>query len=100
MTEAQLFSQLITLLSDIHSSSEMESFLTAFLTETEQSVLSKRLTILVLLDSGKSYEEISRELKVSSATISSIATIKDLPITQKALQLIKRDQQLNRLLGF
>lgn len=99
MASTHVLDQLVVLLTDIHSQGEMKAFLKAFLSESEQAVFAKRLTILQLLNQGRSYEEISKDLKVSSATISGIATIKDLPITQRALQLLKREQRLNRLLG-
>lgn len=88
---------LTSLLADITSVKDMKAFVSTFFSESEQTVFAKRLTILMLLDEGKSYEEISKELKVSSATISSIATIKDHQITTQALKLMKRDQRLNQL---
>lgn len=97
--EHRLFAQLVTLLTDITAPDTMKEFLQLFFTDTEQSVFSKRLAILFLLDQGKSYEEISQELKVSSATISTIAALKEQPIMQKILKLIKRDQQLRGFLG-
>lgn len=65
--------QFVTLLTDLKYQEESQAFFNAFLTKTEQSVFAKRLGIVWMLHQGKSYEDIKRRLKVSSATISSVA---------------------------
>jgi TrpR-related protein YerC/YecD len=65
--------QFVTLLSDLRHLDECQTFFESFLTKTEQSVFAKRLGIVWMLDQNKSYEEIKKKLKVSSATISSVA---------------------------
>ncbi len=67
----------------------MSQFLTTFLTPTEKSVFAKRLEILWLLNQGMSYEAISKQLKVSSATISAVAEMKKL----KGIQLATKKLQ-------
>jgi len=47
-------------------------FLGDVLTETERVVLAKRLAIAVYLNKNKSYENIRKDLKVSSATIANV----------------------------
>jgi uncharacterized protein YerC len=71
--EQRLITQLSTLLADLKNPIESEQFLRDFLTETELSVLSKRLAIYQMLKERSSYQTIQKELKVSSATISSVA---------------------------
>ena len=46
-----------------------------FLTPSENIVLAKRLAIALYLEKNKSYEEIRRSLKVSSATIASVQSM-------------------------
>jgi uncharacterized protein YerC len=70
--EQTLIVQFATLLADLHNPIESEQFLRDFLTETELSVLSKRLAIYQMLKERASYQEIQTELQVSSATISSV----------------------------
>lgn len=65
--------QFVTLLADLRHPDECQVFFSSFLTKTEQSVFTKRLGIIWMLCQGKSYAEIKKRLKVSSATISSIA---------------------------
>lgn len=92
--ETDLYVQLVTLLSDIDHPKAMASFLKAFLTDTERSVLSKRIAIFNLLNQNKSYEAIKEELHVSSATISSMADQAHQPAIKSGLERIKRDEQI------
>lgn len=71
--QQKITQQFITLLSDLRRPDECQTFFKSFLTKTEQSVFAKRLGIIWMLDQNKSYEEIKKKLKVSSATISSVA---------------------------
>lgn len=57
---------------DINKREQAEQFLQDFLTETELVALTKRLAIALSLDKKMSYENIKRELQVSSATIASV----------------------------
>lgn len=97
--ETDLYLQLVTLLADIEHPKAMAAFLKAFLTDTERSVLSKRLAIFCLLSQGKSYEEIKDELHVSSATISSMADQANQPAIKQALVQVKKDGQLEHILN-
>lgn len=45
------------------------SFLEDLLTDTEKTMLAKRIAIALMILKGKSYEEIDQTLKVSTATI-------------------------------
>ena|SRR3972149_8534829 len=96
--EKALFEQLITLLADLRHPQEVRYFLSDFLTEAEQLVLSKRLAILWELRAEKSYEEIKQELGVSSATISSASQFKEKPGIQSALAKIALDKKIADLL--
>jgi Trp operon repressor len=96
--ETDLYNQLTTLLCDLDHPKAMAAFLKAFLTDTERSVLSKRLAIFCLLDQGKSYEAIKDELHVSSATISSMADQANQPAIKHALQEVKKDHKLDEIL--
>ena len=92
--------QLFQLIADLKNLSEAKSFLTDFLADSELKTLANRLAIIRLLDQGKSYVEIKKELKVSSATIASTASLlekqgikqglKKLNLEEKAEKLLKR----------
>ena len=69
--QRQIIRQFATLLSDLQHPDECQIFFESFLTKTEQNVFTKRLGIIWMLHQKKSYEEIKKKLKVSSATISS-----------------------------
>jgi Trp operon repressor len=97
--ETDLYNQLVTLLSDIEHPKAMASLLAVFLTDTERSVLAKRLGIAWLLSQGKSYEEIQNELFVSSATISSMSDVINQPAMKQALEVIEQDKKVTNLLS-
>ncbi|MGD9129558.1 MAG: YerC/YecD family TrpR-related protein [Candidatus Woesebacteria bacterium] len=92
-TKTEISSQLISLISDLQHPAEIEQFIQDFFTETEIIVFAKRLSIAYLLSQGKSYQEIKDELKVSSATISAVAEIKDKKGIKLAMKKIKADQK-------
>lgn len=81
--------QFFTLVADISTPSEARSWLTDFMTETEVSVFAKRLAIAEMLMKSKSYQEIKDQLKVSSATISSVSELTNKPGIKLADQKIK-----------
>lgn len=56
-------------IADLKGIEEVETFFKDFLTEAELEVFSKRLAVSYWLKKGKSYTNIKRNLKVSSATI-------------------------------
>ncbi len=84
--KAALFTDLTIVLTDIRKIEQMNDFLVRFLSKSELLTLSKRMGILKRLYSDYSYEDIQNELKVSSATISSMAEIKDEPSTDEAIE--------------
>lgn len=86
--KAALFTDLNIVLTDIRKMDKMADFLVRFLSQSELLVLSKRMGILKRLYSNYSYEEIQNELKVSSATISSMAEIKDELAVDEAIEKI------------
>lgn len=71
--EEQLHRSLFQVLADLSSTHEAKVFSSSFFTTTEVSIFARRLAIAVLLEQGKSYENIRALLKVSTATISSVA---------------------------
>lgn len=71
--EKKVYSRLYQTIADIKNPQEAESFLKDLFSKTELSVMVKRLAVAYLLKNGKNYREIKERLKVSSATISSVA---------------------------
>lgn len=68
-TQDNLLRNLLTVISKLNQEDQAKLFLDDLLTRTEKIVLAKRLAIALMLESGKSYEEIKNLLKVSSSTI-------------------------------
>lgn len=88
-SELQLKEELAILLADLKRPQVMLDFLSTFLTETELTVLSKRLAILKRLHNNNSYEQIQTDLQVSSATISSVAQIKEKNISEDVINRLQ-----------
>lgn len=70
--EKKIFKSLYQVLADLKKPKEIEMFLNDALSETEKTVLAKRLGIAYYLNNNKSYEQTRRELRVSSATIANV----------------------------
>lgn len=102
-TKNTLEKNFATVFADLKTISEVQAFLQDFLTETERAIFAKRLGVAVLLQAGKSYEEIQKILGVSSATISTVMEMMEKKGVQLALQKIADDQWAekwsDRLLG-
>lgn len=93
---SHLFSQTAKILHqaivDLKSQQEVEVFLKSFLNNSEYTTLLKRVAIAYWLDSGKSYNNIKQNLKVSPATIASISENIKLPGIQATLKKIKAEE--------
>ena len=70
--EAKIFKSLYQVLADLKQRKDVEMFLEDTLSETEKTVLAKRLGIACYLNNNKSYERIRQDLRVSSATIANV----------------------------
>lgn len=70
--EKGIFKSLYQVLADLRKPEAVEKFLNDVLSQTEKTVLAKRLGIAWYLNQHKSYEIIRQDLKVSSATIATI----------------------------
>ena len=90
--EGQLKKMWYGLLAEIDSVEEVENLMADLLTDAERLAIYKRLGIGLYLDKGRSYEDIKNHLKVSSATIASVAENVSRPGFQEAIRRIKADE--------
>jgi uncharacterized protein YerC len=91
--EKQVSQSLYQTIADIRNPQEARVFLKDLLSETELSVIAKRLSAAHLLTKGKNYREIKESLKISSATISNIVEqMEKGEGFRVALQKIKADE--------
>lgn len=67
-----LSEQIVECALQVRSKEELTLFFNDLLTRTEKAMFGKRILIAVFLENGYSYMEISRWLKVSQATVSSV----------------------------
>lgn len=96
--QAQLLEQLLVVIADLNNPKDVSLFFTNFFSATELNVFTKRLAILRALKQGKSYEEIKDELRVSSATISSMSELANSKAMEKVIKVIERDQKISALI--
>lgn len=94
--EIELKKNLALLISDFKKPDKILGFLTLFLSETELLVLAKRVAIFKRLNDVQSYESIQKELTVSSATISSVAQLKNQPFSDTVLEHITANDWAER----
>lgn len=90
--EKQIFVMLHKLLAEVRDEEEIKNLTEDLLTESERTAMAKRLAIAVYLDKGRSYENIKENLKVSSATIATVAEQMGNPGVQTALRRVKAEE--------
>lgn len=90
--ENQVYKILYQVLADCKTDVNMEIVLKSLLTDSELEAIAKRLAIAVFLDKGQSYEHIKDILKVSSATIASVAENMNEKGMQMALERVKAEE--------
>lgn len=71
--EKQIFNIFYQVIADIKNLQEAEAFLENILTKAELEAITKRLAVALWLEKGRSYENIKKTLKVSSATVATVA---------------------------
>lgn len=69
-TEEKLVNILKLILTKIGKSSDMDSFITSFLTPTERLMLAKRIAVAVMLKENLSDSQIAASLHVTRVTVS------------------------------
>lgn len=90
--ESQVYKILYQVLADCKTEEKMATVLSAIMTESELSAVAKRLAIAVFLDKGQSYDHIKDVLKVSSATIASVAENINSKGMQMAIERVKAEE--------
>lgn len=71
--EKEIRSTLYEVLADMDDEKETEAFVRAFFSESELAVFAKRLAIAYFLQKKHTYQEITKALRVSTATVSAVA---------------------------
>ena|SRR3989344_4022116 len=90
--ENQIRQMLLGVLCEVDSPKVMEEILADLLTDTERVAMMKRMGIAVYLDKSRSYEDIKNNLKVSSATIATVAETMGNPGTVEVIRRIKAEE--------
>lgn len=98
--EKEMFSQFWASLATLRGSSEVASFFSDLLTDTEEVMLAKRFMVAVLLLRGKRPVDIRPILHVTYSTIGSVASwLKhSSPKTQRVMERIIQEDSWKKLL--
>ena len=83
---------LFQVLADAKSDVDVDLILASLMSEAEVLGLAKRLAIAVFLDKGQSYDHIRETLKVSTATIATVADSLNKRGMQMALARVKAEE--------
>jgi len=92
----QIKKTFVQTITDLISSKEIEVFLEDFFTKAEFETYAKRLATAYWLKKGRSYENIKKNLKVSSATIAEVSSKIESIGFKKALKQMEADEWANR----
>lgn len=90
--ESQVYKILYQVIADAKNEIDVEITLKALMSENELSAIAKRLAIAVFLDKRQSYDHIKDVLKVSTATIASVAENMNNRGIQQALTRVKAEE--------
>ena len=90
--EKQLSEMMYGILAELGDPEEIKMVFADMLTEGERMAILKRLGIAVYLDKGRSYEDVKNNIKVSSATIASVAVDLGNPGWQEMIKRIKAEE--------
>ncbi|KKT45317.1 MAG: hypothetical protein UW35_C0039G0006 [Candidatus Collierbacteria bacterium GW2011_GWF2_44_15] len=90
--EKQLTEMLYGILAELNTPEELKVVMGDLLTDGERTAMIKRLGIAVYLDKGRSYEDIKNNVKVSSATVASVANTLGNPGWQEMIKRIKAEE--------
>lgn len=90
--EKQLSEMMYGILAELSTPEDVKMVMNDVLTEGERMAILKRLGIAVYLDKGRSYEDIKNNIKVSSATIASVAENLGNSGWQEMIRRIKADE--------
>ena len=91
----RIFEVFLKTVARLTTRAQVWNFFKEFLSPTEQIMLAKRLSIAFLLAKEYDYREISKILKVSTATIASVAiSVKRGSAYKKTVDQLLKDEQL------
>lgn len=81
---------------DLKNKKDIEVFFSDFFSQKELETYSKRLAVAYWLKKGRNYENIKTNLKVSSATITSVTKQMNLKGFKLALKILEAEEWSNK----
>ena len=92
-----IYKILSQIIADTSSPDEAQVLISDLLSETERQGIAKRLAVALMLANGKSYNEIKKQLGVSSSTIARIQESLDKPGIKIAISKVRTDEWAGKL---
>ena len=92
-----IYKILAQIIADTSSPDEAQALISDLLSETEREGIAKRLAVALMLANGKSYNEIKKQLGVSSSTIARIQESLDKPGIKIAISKVRTDEWAGKL---
>ncbi len=93
----QIYKILAQIIADTSSTDEAQALISDLLSETEREGITKRLAVVLMLSNGRSYNEIKKQLGVSSSTIARIQESLDKPGIKIAISKVRTDEWAGKL---
>ena len=93
----QIYKILAQIIADTSSADEAQALISDLLSETERQGIAKRLAVALMLANGKSYNEIKKQLGVSSSTIARIQESLDKQGIKIAISKVGTDEWAGKL---
>ncbi|OGM03148.1 hypothetical protein A2115_01370 [Candidatus Woesebacteria bacterium GWA1_41_8] len=93
--KSQLIKTFAQTLLDLEKPQEAEVFLKDFFNDAELETFAKRLAVAYWLKKGRSYENIKRNIKISSATVSTIQNLMEKPGFKLAIKKMEAEEWAN-----
>lgn len=88
----QIDEMLSQALADLKNKGEVEQVLQNFFTDSEAEVFAKRLAVAYWLSKGRTYANIKKNLKVSSATIANVQDMMNKPGFNVLLKKVEAEE--------
>ncbi len=79
-------------LADLKNTKETKLFVNDFFTDSESEIFSKRLAVAYWLKKGRTYANIKKNLKVSSATIANVQDMMQKPGFELLLRKVEAEE--------
>lgn len=94
--ENQFQNMLCEIIVNLKKTQDVNDFLNDFFTKKELLILKKRIAISYWLKKGRSYENIKKNIKTSSATIANVQKMTEKKGFKKSIEILEAEEWANK----